>query len=274
MSYAQLNQDTSVITFYNKKVNGYFIDVGANDGINLSNTYLLERDYNWHGICIEPNMEIYSKLIKNRTAICSNKAVYSTSNEVIEFNEPNDSLFGGITQHIDYHFKTLNNSKKTYVNTITLTDLLDENKSPNFIDYMSLDTEGSELEILKGIDFDKYTFGYINLEHNYQEPRRTLMRELLLKKGYIYLGENDWDDDYMHGSLITGTYYYLSDYSKPITVDIDDQHNIFVKSSYWDNAKGTFDGKSLELRWHNELGTGKLYHNFIEYNKSIWRKKL
>ena len=74
---------------------------------------------------------------------------------------------------------------------------MNENNAPEYIDYLSIDTEGSELKILEGIDFDKYSFGYINIEHNYKEPRRTQMREKLIKNGYKYIGANKFDDIYI-----------------------------------------------------------------------------
>jgi len=54
MSYSQLGQDLEVLKFYNNKENGFFIEIGASDGLNLSNTYLLETQYKWKGICCEP----------------------------------------------------------------------------------------------------------------------------------------------------------------------------------------------------------------------------
>ena len=62
---------------------------------------------------------------------------------------------------------------------------------------MSLDTEGSELEILKGIDFDKYKFGIMNIEHNNVEPRRTDIRKFLENKRYKFYKEKDVDDYYI-----------------------------------------------------------------------------
>ena len=62
---------------------------------------------------------------------------------------------------------------------------------------ISIDTEGSELKILQGIDFNKYKFGYINIEHNMIEPRRTQMKNILLKNGYKYVGPNNVDDIYI-----------------------------------------------------------------------------
>ncbi len=62
-SYAQLNQDRNVLNHYNQLKHGYFVDVGAHDGITLSNTYLLEKYYEWSGICIEPLPNQFNKLL-------------------------------------------------------------------------------------------------------------------------------------------------------------------------------------------------------------------
>ena len=62
---------------------------------------------------------------------------------------------------------------------------------------MSLDTEGTEFEILKGTDFSKYSFNYLSIEHNYKEPIRTNIRNFLKEKGYKLYKENSWDDDYI-----------------------------------------------------------------------------
>ena len=67
--------------------------------------------------------------------------------------------------------------------------------------YLSLDTEGSELEILKSVDLQKYTFGLIDVEHNFIEPRRTEIKKLLTSNGYIYVKENKFDDCYKHNSV-------------------------------------------------------------------------
>jgi predicted transcriptional regulator len=66
---------------------------------------------------------------------------------------------------------------------------------------MSLDTEGSELEILKSVDLTKYIFGLIDVEHNFIEPRRSQIRELLEANGYIFMKENQFDDCYKHSSI-------------------------------------------------------------------------
>jgi hypothetical protein len=110
-----------------------------------------------------------------------------------------------LVMYLIYTFlpNSLNNGKIIDVQTISMNDLLDNNNAPNFIDYLSIDTEGSEFEILKTMDYDKYTFGIIHVEHNYVEPQRTNMKEFLLSKNYVYKRENKWDDEYIHKSLLT-----------------------------------------------------------------------
>jgi hypothetical protein len=105
-------------------------------------------------------------------------------------------------EHIDKHKNSVEANKTTIqVQTISLLDVLDTANAPSFIEYLSLDTEGSEFEILQNFNFEKYTFGLIDVEHNYVEPRRSEIRNLLLSKGYIYVGENHWDDMYKHQSV-------------------------------------------------------------------------
>tara|TARA_R110000851_G_scaffold108061_2_gene228822 strand:+ start:1795 stop:2445 length:651 start_codon:yes stop_codon:yes gene_type:complete len=198
MSQSQLKQDIKVLEYFNNKKQGYFLEVGASDGIELSNTYLLEKSYDWTGICIEPIPKVYEKLKLNRSCLTENKAIYNQSNIDVEFSIANcHTLLSGIPTHLDQHKEKVNNDKEDIiVSTLTLEDLLIKHNSPKFIEYMSLDTEGSEYEILKVFDFNKYKFGLIDIEHNYVEPRRSMIRNLLLENGYTYIGENHWDDCY------------------------------------------------------------------------------
>lgn len=204
MSYSQLGQDLNVLNFYANKKNGFYIEIGANDGITLSNTYLLATRYNWKGICVEPNPKNFNLLCKNRPyAACCSNAVYIESNKEVIFDIAlSNHLLSGISTHID-HLKGIvdNNKTQIIVKTITLNDLLEKYNAPLFIDYMSLDTEGSELEILKSVDLTKYIFGLIDIEHNFIEPRRSQIRELLESNGYIFVKENKWDDCYKHSSI-------------------------------------------------------------------------
>ena len=205
-SYSQIGQDLEVIKKYNNKHNGYFVDIGASDGITYSNTYLLEKEYGWKGICAEPLPSKWEPLLKNRTnSKCSSKAVFNTSGLMVKFDIAHGcDLFSGINETLtcEKHKEWIDKDKTMIdVPTISLIDLLNENNAPSYIEYLSLDTEGSEYEILKNFDFTKYTFGLIDVEHNFEEPTRTQIRALLEANGYIYICENKWDDCYRHNTF-------------------------------------------------------------------------
>lgn len=209
-SYSQYEQDLAVLRFYKMKKNGFYLDIGAFDGVNLSNTYLLNTEYNWKGICIEPLPDRYAELVKNRpNSICVNKACYSENRAVVPFSIANHfDMLSGITHCIDSFHKDEVNSNKTdiYVETMKLNDILEENDAPHFIEYLSLDTEGSEFEILKAVDFSKYTFGIIHVEHNFVERNRMNIRKLLLSNNYKFIRNNHYDDCYIHNSLLSNVF--------------------------------------------------------------------
>jgi len=201
-SYSQLGQDKKVYDFYKGKTEGYFVEIGAYDGVALSNTYAFEK-LGWKGICCEPLPSRFADLIKNRSAHCCNQAVYHTTGLTVSFDIEGDAgMLSGIDKHIDAHKNVVNKNKKTVTMlTISLNDLLDRFEAPNFIEYLSLDTEGSEYEILKTLNFNKWQFGIIDVEHNFVEPRRTMIKQLLCSNGYTYLGANKFDDSYRLTSL-------------------------------------------------------------------------
>tara|TARA_X000000368_G_C23029296_1_gene711704 strand:- start:545 stop:1798 length:1254 start_codon:yes stop_codon:yes gene_type:complete len=197
---SQIGQDVYVLNnIFGKKKNGFFIELGGADGITHSNTYAMEKDYNWGGICIEPNPKFKEELEKNRSCHKVFVPVYSSSNKMVNFSIVDYGQFSGISNHLG----NIGNSKvekKVKLRTKTLTQICDECNAPKYIDYLSLDTEGTELEILKGFDFKKYTIGYISVEHNYR-PLRQHIRTFLESKGFIYARWNRFDDEYMHKSI-------------------------------------------------------------------------
>ena len=111
---------------------------------------------------------------------------------------------------------------------------------------------------------------YINLEHNFIEPRRSEIRKLLLNNGYLYLRQNKWDDDYIHETTVTGTYYYKNNYTKPIIIKRKDDNNFSVSSPYWKDDTGKLN-KGF-LIW-NRLGKGKISYSYIDYgNNNKWHR--
>jgi FkbM family methyltransferase len=203
-SYSQFNQDIIVLNAFHNKKNGYFVDIGANDGKTGSNSYLLEKEYDWNGICVEPLPVEFEKCKEIRDCLCYNYAIYSESNLKLNF-VVSDLLSGIEDTHliknrkqnfIDPKYFYDNYNGEIIVNTKTLTDILDESYAPKYIDYLSIDVEGAEVHVLKGIDFNKYTFGMIHIEHNWQNYRSEI-REILEKNNYLFLSENNCDDIYV-----------------------------------------------------------------------------
>lgn len=196
LSKAQLQQDLFVLMFLNFKQNGYFVEFGATDGVSLSNTWLLENEFNWKGILAEPANFWHNSLLQNRNCLIEKRCVWTKTGENLQFREAESiSTLKGFGEN-DGHAALREQGKVYEVETISLMDLLKESGAPEVIDYLSIDTEGSEFEILNAFDFDQYNFRVISVEHNYTSSREQIY-ELLTKKGYRRLHEeislfDDW----------------------------------------------------------------------------------
>ena len=164
--YSQGGQDIYVTRILKKKRDGYFVEVGAINGIMMSNTYLLEKNYGWKGLCIEANPYRIDELTTNRpNAVCIETAVFSQSNLELDFTLVPIDVLNAITEYEDTCVDFITeNGTIIKVNTKTLNDIFIANNSPNVIDYLSIDTNGTEDKVLEGIDFTKYTFNIITVE--------------------------------------------------------------------------------------------------------------
>ena len=199
-SKSQLRQDLLVLANTNYKQGGYFVEFGATNGILLSNSFLLEQKYGWRGILAEPSRVWKTELLSNRPeSIISTQCVWERSNQIISFNETQDPENSTISIFRNKKSRYTRYRKVNHyeVKTISLMDLLIENNAPKYIDYLSIDTEGSELRILQAFDFSKFSFGIISIEHNYREDREPIFK-LLTNAGYKRRFENisKWDDWY------------------------------------------------------------------------------
>lgn len=195
---SQLGQDLWIIEKTNFKRNGYFIEFGATNGILLSNTFLLEKYFDWGGVCAEPNPYFYQQLCKNRKCIVSDACIGSITGESVEFILAEE--FGTISQYSDsdkHHAKreAYRIDGKIYnTKTISLEDLLVQYNAPKIIDYLSIDTEGSEYDIIKEFPFNKWIIKFITIEHNFTDAREKIF-QLLTHFGYKRT-ERQWDDWY------------------------------------------------------------------------------
>jgi len=199
-SKAQLFQDLFVLYQLGCKKSGYFVEFGAANGVELSNTVLLERDYEWTGILVEPARCWHNELTRNRKCIIDTRCVWTKSGERLEFNEVRDRELSTIARFSDSdgHMVARRIGEKYWVETISLGDLLNSHNAPSCIDYLSVDTEGSEFDILQAFDFQKYDVKVITVEHNFTASRNRIY-SLMLSKGFSRVFErfSRWDDWYV-----------------------------------------------------------------------------
>jgi FkbM family methyltransferase len=163
ISISQAGQDFWVYgEVFNEKENGYFVDIGAFDGLHINNTYLLEADYNWDGICIEANPKHFHGLMKNRNVTCLNVCLDQTEGEV-EFIQRH-VMSGIIDDDLDNTATDDHDGEVITIKTSTLQKVLKENNAPKVIDYLSIDVEGAEERILGDFDFNEYKFRSVTIE--------------------------------------------------------------------------------------------------------------
>ena len=199
-SKSQISQDLFVLYFTQQKKDGYFIEIGACDGKHLSNTFALEKK-GWTGIICEPSRFWHQKM-KNRKCVLSKKAVFSESGKKLMFNEvPKYPELSGCNHYLenDNNSKLRKDFTSYEVETISLNDLIKKHLDNKQIDYISIDTEGSEFEILKDFDFKKHQVEIFTIEHNFLEGKRDKIFKIMTENDYKRVFEtlSHWDDWYV-----------------------------------------------------------------------------
>jgi FkbM family methyltransferase len=181
---SQLRQDLFVLSELGFKHKGFFVEFGAADGYNLSNSWLLETHFGWKGILSEPGKCWHEKLAENRKCHIDHRCVWSKSDLTLEFKEAAEiSTVSGYGED-DAHHSARGEVSHYSVQTISLEQLMEECGAPTDPDYLSIDTEGSEFEILSHFNFSRYPFKVITCEHNFT-PMREKIHQLLTSRGYV-----------------------------------------------------------------------------------------
>ena len=178
--------------------------LGGGEGVKDSNSHLLEKQFKWNGIIVEPIDYNFKKIKEQRKCIIKKKIIFSRNTNVIfcEYYKKNLSSIKG------YHPKSIHlNStqpyKETKRKTITLNSFLKKiPKIPKIIDYLSIDTEGSEYDILKKFNFLNHDIRIITCEHNYSANRKKIYN-LLIKNNFKQIFKNisrhdDWYVKYIY----------------------------------------------------------------------------
>lgn len=185
---SQSGQDKWVADYF-KRQNGsmptglFYVDVGAYDGRMMSNTLLFERDYLWEGICYEPDPEVFELLCLHRNCHCVNKAVSNYSG-VATFQVNHDRTWSGLVGYArELQHKPVLDTMP--VNVVTLADEFRE-RDIDHVDYLSIDAEGADLNVLQGIDWDAVDITVITVEVNKADA--SAIHTLLADKGYTKAG--------------------------------------------------------------------------------------
>jgi len=187
--YAQTGEDI-IIKFFLENERGLFVDVGCNDPINYSNTFELYKK-GWTGLNIDANPELIKKYSVRPNDISVCEAVSDETKEMLfhEFEQSEVSTLE--TTVLDEAKKKWNYKKSRKVITKTLTEILDEHSIPNAIDFLSVDVEGYDFQVLNSLDFTKYQPKLILIEmhqFNVADYHANKIVQFLIAKGYELVG--------------------------------------------------------------------------------------
>jgi FkbM family methyltransferase len=218
MFYSQDNQDQYLEqNIFKGFKNGFFMDVGAHNGIDINNTLYFEKNNNWTGINIEPIKNIYEQLLLNRPISININCAISNNDGIANFilNTGYSEMISGLKDNYDIrHFQRLMNeiiyiggkTEIITVNTQKIESICDKYNIKH-IHYLSIDVEGAEFEVIKSIHFDKVFIDIIGFENNYDDVSIPIIK-YLENKNYIMIYKS-MDIFMIHNNSI-----FINDYIK------------------------------------------------------------
>jgi FkbM family methyltransferase len=185
-SNADILQDLFVLFHTGGKRDGFFVEFGAADGMQGSNTWLLEREFGWRGILAEPARCWHEALDSARACAIDHRCVTDRSGDTVSFRECANAAVSTIDSYAgNDRFAAWRRKGVRYpVATVSLNDLLAGHGAPAEFDYLSIDTEGSELMILSGLDFERHRPRIVTVEHCQSAAREPLFAQLT-GQGYL-----------------------------------------------------------------------------------------
>ncbi|MEL6341089.1 MAG: FkbM family methyltransferase [Myxococcota bacterium] len=201
-SRSQLLQDLVCLLVVGEKRDGFFVEVGVGPGVRLSNSVLLEREFGWRGILVEPNRSFHDSIVRDRVARLDPRAATDGKSNRVTFEE---NLDDGMYSRIAATHDPAQTSRCYTVNAVKLQTILDEHDAPSTIDYMSIDTEGNELDVLSGLDLAARDIMFLSVEHNFVPGRVDALDDRLLPHGYrrILPEISEIDSWFVHRSIET-----------------------------------------------------------------------
>ena len=210
---AQFGEDRVLWQVFRGRPGGYFIEVGAYDGVTLSNTYFLEQ-MGWHGLLVEPIRPLCEKAATARGrsraihAACGKRGSRGTAKFTVAQNVPVLSFLHADQEHVDRCKREGAELVEIDVPLVTLDDiLLNERKSPApfggpwmpnggwRIDLVSIDTEGCELDVLDGFSLERFKPRILVIEND--RPAGAALEPYLNGRGYRKFHRQKINDFYV-----------------------------------------------------------------------------
>jgi len=203
---AKQGQDKWVLSVLKNKREGFFVEIGAHNGIDDSNAYVLEKDFGWQGICVEPHTYSFQTLEEHRSCIRENICISGKNGKVKFVQRGRQRQVSGI--YDDFSDDVIRQKAESghpviEKDSLTLLSLLEKYKCNNVIEYLSIDVEGAELDILEFFPFDEYKFLTITIEHNAQlgernRDKKNKIFELLSSNDYKKVNSTTEEDWYVY----------------------------------------------------------------------------
>jgi len=160
---------------------GYFVEIGVGDGTHLSNSFLFEKALGWSGLLVEPNPDCWERIGAARSAHLDKRAAWSSGGGALKFFCADTPEYSGMASVVQVGDKP---GREIEVPIARTEDVLIAHGVPDHIPFISIDTEGSELEVLKGIDFSRRTFDFLCIEHNHRPAQQDALIKFLSAYGY------------------------------------------------------------------------------------------
>ena len=175
---SQLFQDAFAAFVVGNRFDKTFLEFGATDGFDLSNSYMLENRLGWSGVLAEPSPQWHSQLKDNRpnTSIITD-CIWKCSGEKLDFFVSDVGVLSTLSAYVMSDLSSMpgntsqriKNGKMVEVQSISLNDVMKKDFNGSAPSYLSIDTEGSEYEILNSLNFDKYKPIVFTVEHNFSK---------------------------------------------------------------------------------------------------------
>lgn len=289
--FSQYQQDKILNeSYFKNKSEGVFVDIGAHDGITLSNTYFFEKYLNWKGLCIEPLQKAFDLLKTNRKCEVVNGCAWieNTVKTFRSIDGYSEMLSGLVDCYDPQHIKRIETESAgsggqvivdSPINCYDINDLLEKNKLFT-IDLLSVDIEGGEFELIKHINLDRFDANVILVENNYNDNN---LREYLFNIGYNLDQRLGVDDVFVrprkkrnHFSIIIPSYnneeWCNVNVESIIAQDYKNYNVLYIDDASKDNTNQIVSGLiKNEKKWtlvRNEENMRRGY-NISPYNQNV-----